>query len=83
MHNPALLELKKMEIWAEVEKEKYRTLALFAKNPNALLPEAMTRDLLRMRHGAHPQDFLPAAGATPFKFIPEKQSKEKDDDKDA
>jgi len=69
--NPSLLELKKMEIWADIEKERYRTLALFASNPNALLPEALSRDLLRMRHGAHPQEFLPASGASAFKFIPE------------
>jgi len=70
--NPALLELKKLEIWADVEKERYRTLALFAKNPNALLPEVMTRDLLRMRHGAMPQEFFPVGpGGNPpaFKYI--------------
>ena len=69
--NPALLELKKLELWADVEKERYKALALFAKNPNALLPEALTRDLLRMRHGAHPQEFLPvgANGVSPFNYV--------------
>jgi len=56
--NPSLLELKKMEIWAEVEKDRYRTLALFADNSEALLPEAAQRDLVRMRHGEHPQDYI-------------------------
>jgi len=76
-NNPGMMELKKLEIWADVEKERYRTLALFAKNPNALLPEALTRDLLRMRHGAIPQEFMPAAagasGTAPaFKYIEDK-----------
>lgn len=57
-NSPGLLELKKMEILAEMEKERFKTLALFAKNPSALLPEALTRDLLRMRNGAAPQEFL-------------------------
>jgi len=57
--NPALLELKKLEIWAEVEKERFKTLASFAKNSSALLPQELQRDLLRMRHGAHPQEFAP------------------------
>jgi len=71
--NPALLELKKMEIWADVEKERYKTISSFAKNPNALLPEALSRDLLRMRHGAYPQEFLAVGGSSsvaPFKFNP-------------
>jgi regulator of protease activity HflC (stomatin/prohibitin superfamily) len=62
--NPTLLELKKMEIWAEVEKERYRTIAAFAANPDALLPEALSRDLLRMRHGANPQEFLAIGGTS-------------------
>jgi hypothetical protein len=80
-NNPTLLELKKLEIWADVEKERYRTLALFAKNPNALLPEALSRDLLRMRHGAMPQEFLPATGGTStlgaFKYIDDKPTDDK------
>jgi len=71
INNPTLLELKKMEIWADVEKERYRTIAAFAKNPNALLPEALSRDLLRMRHGAHPQEFLAVGGTSslpPFQY---------------
>jgi hypothetical protein len=62
--NPALLELKKAEIWADVERERFRTLALFAKNNQALLPEALQQDLVRMRSGAHPQEFLPPGVAS-------------------
>jgi len=71
--NPALLELKMMEVWADVERERYKTLALFAENPHALLPEPLSRDPLRMRGGAMPQEFLPIGAAG----VPEEISDQK------
>lgn len=56
--NPSLLQLKLKEIEASVERERLQVLKSFASNPQALLPESITREIIRMRFGERPQEFI-------------------------
>jgi hypothetical protein len=58
--NDKLIELELAKLQAQVEIERAKAMALFASNPQAILPAEMARDLGRMRAGHAPQEFMPA-----------------------
>lgn len=60
-----LLELEKAKLVMQVEMEKAKASAAFAKNPNALLAADLARDYGRTRMGFAPQEVLPVLSLGP------------------
>ena len=57
-HNPDFLRFKELELAAETERQRIAAIAKFAENPNALLPQHLQQQVLRMNSGYDPRDLL-------------------------